>query len=72
MPSSADAPKVGKAVLLNRGNGGEHGLIVDDDHRDDHEQCHGKYDNRATLQRPHQPVACCLQVMQDVFAWGSH
>lgn len=66
--SSADAPKVGEAVLFDGRNSGEHGLIVDDDHGDDHEQCHGNYDDRPPLQRPHQPVACCLRGTQDVLA----
>ena len=64
--SFADAPKVGEAVLFDGGDSGEHCLIVDDDHGDDHEQCHGKYDNRPPLQRPHQPVARCLREVQNI------
>ena len=59
--SSADAAEVGEPVLPDRGDGGQHSLIVDDDHGDDHEKGHCKDHDGAPLQRPHQPVACCLQ-----------
>ncbi len=38
----------------------QHSFVVDDDHGDEHEACHGDDDDAAAVEVGHQPVGCHL------------